>query len=293
VRIVQPGDTLYSIALACGYRDASIIDVIVAENELASADSITVGEEIIVPPPTAVGELGSTATETPLEGAVLPQGIALAAQVSDATFAPGITPTATLQAGVQWHIVQSNETMLAIAVQYGVNAEILSQLNPEVPFLQCDFEFDSGGPRCIVQLIVGQQIRVPAPTATPTIPPTPSGSETPTPTSTPTFNAPSSVSPGDRALFQADQLVTLRWVTTGTLNADTVYRVRVRDLTANREYAADTRELFFIVPTDWQGQDQRRHEFEWSVSVVSTNTQEQPIFSTQPRIFIWESRPGS
>jgi LysM repeat protein len=292
IRIVQPGDTLYAIALACGYREASIIDVIVAENELSSPDALVIGQEIIVPPPTQVSEQATTATETSPEGALLPQGIALAASVAEETRAPGVTPTATLQPGVMWHIVQPNETMLAIAVQYGANAEILSQLNPEVPFLQCDFEFDSGGPRCIVQLGIGQQIRVPAPTATPTIPPTPSGSETPTPTMTPTFNAPSALSPGDRALFQSDQLVTLRWVTTGTLATGDVYRVQVRDITSGREFSADTRELFLIVPSDWQGRDQRRHEYEWSVSVLIAASESAPVFATQPRTFIWESRPG-
>lgn len=292
VRIVQPGDTLYAIALACGYREASIIDVIVAENELSSPDALVIGQEIVVPPPTQASEEAIIATETPAEGALLPQGIALAAAIAEETRAPGITPTATLQPGVMWHAVQPNETMLSIAVQYGANAEILSQLNPEVPFLQCDFEFDSGGPRCIVQLGIGQQIRVPAPTATPTIPPTASGSETPTPTMTPTFNAPSALSPGDRALFQSDQLVTLRWVTTGTLAAGDVYRVQVQDLTSRREFSADTRELYFIVPPDWQGRDQRRHEYEWSVSVVVAAIENAPVFSTQPRTFIWESRPG-
>ncbi len=290
VRTVQPGDTLYAIALACGYREPSIIDVIVVENGLSSPDSLTVGQEIVVPAPTASAAPSQPSTETPAVDSRLPQGIALAALASESTFAPGVTPTSTLQPGVMWHEVQPNETMISIAVQYGANAEILSQLNPEVPFLQCDFEFDSGGPRCIVQLGIGQQIRVPAPTATPTLPPTASGSETPTPTLTPTFNAPNALSPGDRALFQTDQLITLRWVTTGTLSSDTIYRVSVRDLTAGQEYVVETRELFFIIPTEWQGDDLRRHEYEWVVSVVSTREETIPVFSTQPRIFIWESR---
>jgi LysM repeat protein len=292
-RVVQPGDTLYAIAIQCGYRDPSIIDIIVAENSLTSPDALVIGQEIIVPAPTSTADPASTPSDTSARsGALLPQGIELAALVSLPTLPPAITPTATLQPGVMWHVVQPNETMISIALQYGANAEILSQLNPSVPFLQCDFKFDSGGPRCIVQLSIGQQIRVPAPTPTPTIPPTLSGSETPTPSATPTFNAPSAVSPGDRALFQADQLITLRWVTTGTLNAQSVYRVQVQDLTTGRSFTADTRELYFIVPADWQGRDQRRHEYEWFVSVIDSSSPDAPILTTQPRLFLWESRTG-
>jgi hypothetical protein len=81
-------------------------------------------------------------------------------------------------------------------------------------------------------------------------------------------------------------------VTTGTLAAGDVYRVQVRDVTSGREFSADTRELFFIVPTDWQGRDQRRHEYQWSVSVIVAEEPAAPVFSTQPRTFIWESRSG-
>jgi LysM repeat protein len=290
VRVVQPGDTLYAIAAACGHRDAAVLDLIVSENGLSSADALAVGQSIVVPAPTPTIDPNAptpapantdSANDADAEGV---------AQASVPTQNPLVFPTETLQPGVAWHSVSANETMISIALQYGANAEILSQLNPEVSFLQCDFRFDSGGESCIVQLFIGQQLRVPAPTPTATTPPTASGSETPTPSPTPTFNAPSALSPGDRALFQRDELITLRWVPTGTLGENQVYRVRITDLTMGLNYASDTRELYFIVPQAWQGAGERRHEYEWRVSVIDLDNPDVPIFTTTPRVFIWESR---
>lgn len=286
-RQVQSGDTLFGLAAQCGHRDLAIIDLIVELNELTAPEAIQIGQEIVIPWPTpTLDPMQPTDESQPGASSDIALG-------SGPTLPLNITPTETLQPGVGWHLVVRDETMLSIAVQYNASAEVLSQLNPEIEFLQCDFEFDSGGPACIVQLIEGQQIRVPVPSPTPTATFTPSGSETPTPTATPTFNAPSALSPGDRAFFQRDQLITLRWVTTGTLAAGDVYRVRVRDLTSDSEYTADTRELFFIVPAEWQGTDNRRHEFEWSVSVIRQESADAPTFTTETRIFIWESRAST
>ncbi|MBE0690624.1 MAG: LysM peptidoglycan-binding domain-containing protein [Anaerolineae bacterium] len=294
IRQVAAGDSLLGLALSCGHRDMDIIDIIVATNALSAPEAIQIGQEIIIPWPTPTLD-PSQPTPPPGSGdtGASSSGDAGASASDTRTLVENVFPTETLQPGVAWHTIRKDETMLSIAVQYGANAEILSQLNPEVEFSQCDFGMDSGGPRCIVTLIEGQQIRVPAPTPTPTIPPTASGSETPTPTPTPTFNAPTSLSPGDRALFQHDELVTLRWVTTGTLSPNEVYRIKARDLTVGVDHTSDTRELFFVVPAEWQGDDGRRHEFSWSVSVIELNTPETPIFTTETRIFVWESRAGN
>jgi LysM domain len=287
-RIVQPGDTLLSIAFFCGHRDLAVIDVIVAENGLDSPEALQLGQEIIVPPPTPTSDPNLATAESTSEAGA---NNASVARVDVPTLGPEVTPTETLQPGVAWHTVRRDENMLTIAVTYGASAEILSQLNPEIEFLQCDFEFDSGGPRCTVLLYEGQNVRVPVPSATPTLSPTPNGSETPTPTLTPTFNAPSALSPGDRAFFRHDELITLRWVTTGTLSSEQIYRIFVRDLTNSRLYNADTRNLFFIIPVEWQGKDERRHDYEWTVSVIDPEQPDTPIFVANPRVFIWESIP--
>jgi hypothetical protein len=194
---------------------------------------------------------------------------------------------------VAWHEVVKDETIISIAFEYGADLKILSELNPEVTFSQCDFGEFSGGTSCVVNLYIGQRIRVPAPTLTPTLSPTPSGSETPTPTVTPTYNAPSALSPSNRALFQGSELVTLRWVASGTLGAGQTYRVQINDLTSGATYSADTPDLFFILPVEWQSHDGARHDYEWTVSVIDQNHADTPLFSTEPRIFTWESADDS
>jgi LysM domain len=287
VRVVQSGDSLISLAGSCGHRDLAVLDVILQENDLAAPEALQVGQEIIIPWPSPivdVNALSPTAEEasTSVSQVTSPQP----SNVAD----PQIASVPTLQAGVAWHRIISGETIVSISFTYGANAEILSQLNPELNFSQCDFSLDTGGPRCNVILVEGQQIRVPAPTQTPTIRPTLSGSETPTPSPTPTFNAPTSLSPSDRALFARESLVTLRWVTSGMLSQSQAYRVNVHDLTINVRLSADTTDLFFVIPREWQGADARRHEFEWSVSVISLNDPTNPTFTTEVRTFLWESR---
>lgn len=289
MQTVQSGDSLIALVSRCGHRDLDVIDLVLELNGLDAPEVIQVGQTLEIPWPTPTSAPASE------EEAAVDESAASEAQVEDENVAslPESNQVAafepTLQAGVAWHTVIKDETIISIAYDYGADVKILSELNPEVTFSQCDFGLFGGGPSCVVNLFEGQRVRVPAPTPTPTLSPTPSGSETATPTITPTFNAPSALSPSNRALFQHDELVTLRWVATGTLAADQVYRVQVVDLTAGQQYSADTTELFFIIPDSWQGQDGARHEFEWSVSVVDLSASDTPLFRTQVRMFTWES----
>jgi hypothetical protein len=88
-------------------------------------------------------------------------------------------------------------------------------------------------------------------------------------------------------------LVTLRWVATGTLSLGQAYRVEVTDLTTGSFFSANTQELFFIIPEGWQGQDGQAHEYRWTVSVINTGDPGNPVFTTQPRTFRWQSRGES
>ncbi len=287
---VNADDTLIGIVSRCGHRDLDILDVVVEINNLSDAGSIIVGQIIEVPWPTPTTDPDAVPTDVP-EAAADTGGVGLVT-TDDAfsgefdPFAP--PPSPTLRPGVMWHEVQFGETIISIAVQYGANIEIMSQLNPEVTFSQCDFGEPGGGGSCTVNLFEGQLLRVPAPTPTPTIPPTLSGSETPTPTPTATFNAPSAISPGNRQTFDRDQLITLRWVGTGTLAANQVYRVTVDNTTAGIVYTADTTDLFYIIPRQWQGRDEQRHIYTWTVSVIDSDNPANPYFTTEPRIFSWQ-----
>lgn len=295
VQKVQPNDDLYSIIARCGHRDFNIMLSVVTElNELEDPSRIQIGQEIVVPWPTATTDPNATAAPESTESASA-QGEAETASDGQPIRAGGIvpTPTETLLPGVIWHEVQPDENILNIAYQYAANLKVLSELNPEVTFSQCDFGSGSGGPNCTVLLYIGQRIRVPAPTPTPTLSPTPSGSETATPSATPTFNAPSPLTPSDRAFFRSDELITLRWVTSGSLSAEQSYLVRLEDRTAKIAYAATTRELYFIVPEDWHNQDAARHDYIWTVSVVDNNNLDHPYFTTEPRLFTWQGRGES
>ncbi len=290
IQVVQPGDDLISIMYRCGHRQFdTLLDVVLELNNLTDPTRIQIGQSIEVPwptptvdpnaapEPTTAAEIGSTA-----------EGVSVA-DASVAVDASGlrIQPTETLPAGVIWHKVLPNENIISIAVDFGASLRNLSDLNPEVPFSQCDFGLGSGGPNCVVLLAEGQLIRVPAPTATPTIQPTPNGSETATPTATATFNQPSVISPSDLAFFQAGDLVTLRWVGTGSLVPGQAYLVQVEDQTANQSYSATTQDLSFILPDEWHARDGKRHNYVWTVALINTDQPDKPIFVTEPRRFTW------
>ncbi|MFC1959675.1 LysM peptidoglycan-binding domain-containing protein [Chloroflexota bacterium] len=295
-QMVNPGDTLISLAIACGHQDLAVLDEIIQLNGLRSAESVQLGQTVLIPWPTPTlsipdnGEDGA-AVAPDVEGSVIedPETTGGDAEVTAISV---VIPSPTLQPGVMWYTVQPGDNILSIAVQFQANIEIMAQLNPEVTFSQCDFGMDSGGGNCIVQLYQGQAIRVPAPTPTPTLSPTPSGSETPTPTPTPTFNAPSLLSPGNLFLFGPDDIVTLRWVTTGVLAEGDIYRLTVNDTTLGEVYTATTSETVFILPGEWQPDDGARHMFTWDVAVGPSDGMDNltsVTFNTPAQMFYWDS----
>lgn len=301
-QMVNPGDTLISLAIACGHQDLAVLDEIIQLNGLRSAESVQLGQTVLIPWPTptpggAVGgdagdggtpDAESSAIDDPGAGSDEPAGGG-----TEATAISVVIPSPTLQPGVMWYTVQPGDNILSIALQFKANVEILMQLNPEVTFSQCDYGMDSGGSNCIVLLASGQPLRVPAPTPTATLSPTLSGSETPTPTPTPTFNAPSLLSPGNLFLFGSDDIVTLRWVTTGTLAAGDVYRVTVNNSVLGEVYVVTTTETLFILPDEWQPTDGERHMFTWDVAVGPSNglgDLASVTFNTPAQMFYWDSQ---
>ncbi len=288
---VQSGDTLYSVVARCGYNEFESIFPIVQEiNGITDPALVVLGQRIEIPWPTETPDPSTLPTAEGTGEASTGSDVVVSDNESplEATFDPLFIPTATLQPGIQFHTVIEGDSITSIIIQYSANVEALSQLNPEIEFPQCDFGQTFGGPRCAPLLSQGQQIRVPAPTPTPTLSPTPSGNETPTPMPTPTFNAPSVLSPDNRALFRRDQLITLRWLGSGTLGEGQSYRLQVEDTTAGIVYSVDTLSNSFIVPEDWQGQAIERHIYTWTVSVIDLDTPDTLYFTTEVRSFTWE-----
>ncbi len=294
VQQVQPDDSLIAIIARCGHRDyQDLMQIVLDMNKLTDANQIQAGKSIEVPWPTATTDPNAAPTETPTPGqGVMLDGGTLVANADVNRDASGlrVRPTETMQAGISWHTVSGQENILSIAVQYGATLRILSELNPEVAFSQCDFGIGSGGPGCVVLLYPGQELRVPAPTSTPTIQPTASGSETATPTATPTYNIPTALSPSDRAYFGKSDLITLRWVGSGALTSDEAYLVSVEDVTTGQVYTSMTQALLFIIPADWQSKKNDRHDYVWSVGVVKQSQPENPSFVTNPRLFTWQGQ---
>jgi len=298
---VLAGDSLIAIIVRCGHVDRDVIPEVLEINGIQDQSLIQQGQVIEVPWPTPSPDPNAIPTET--EEASQDTGeisslddlanldlddsdVLLALDTSFDPFAP--TATSTLPPGVMWHTVQSGENITTIVTQYGADVKILSELNPEIDFALCEFGERFGGPECRVFLSQGQLVRVPAPTPTPTLSPTPSGSETPTPSPTPTFNAPNAISPAEREFFGADELITLRWVATANLGQNEVYQVNVEDDTSGLLYTGETTDLFYIIPPEWRGSRELRHNYNWWISVVNANNPDNPLFTTAPRTFVWQ-----
>ncbi len=283
VRKVAEGDSLIAIVTRCGHGSLAILPTVMAMNGITDETLVQIGQEIIVPHPSprpdpaalaAPGESASTAREEDqLE------------RLAFDPFAPTLTPT--LLPGLMWHVVSPDEDMIYIAASYGANIKTLSDLNPEINFYLCDFGQVYGGPECTVQLTVNQRVRVPAPPPTATRIPLTSGSATPSPWPTATYNAPIAQSPANDAYFSAEEQVTLRWVGVGRLGVDEVYQINLNNLDSGESFQADARELFLIIPTEWQSQLAGSHRYTWQVSVRDTATNRRS-FATEARTFVWQ-----
>ncbi len=308
------GDTVISMAIRCGHRGMDVVDLILEINDMKSPEELQLGQTLEIPwptptpgPPTDVPDDATPGDSAAITGAVdvtvaesgeaAPPEATREARVNEfgtpdaLAYYQDLEPT--LRPGLAWHTVLAGETIMGIAYLYDTSVETLSQINPEIPFRQCDYGLQYGGPNCSVLLIEGQRIRVPVPIPTPTATPTPDGTLTPTPSPTPTYNAPYSLKPEDGAQFMADEIVTLRWGGTGRLGERERYAVRVRDLEGYETHIALVGETTFKLPGGWQPNDGRRHTFEWTVSVVVVDDDLNIVsenHQTEPRQFTWASR---
>ncbi|MCE2490841.1 MAG: LysM peptidoglycan-binding domain-containing protein [Anaerolineae bacterium] len=281
---VRSGDSLIAIVTRCGHRDLDVLELVLEVNDLASAELLQAGQQLVIPWPTETGVATSAESALSLQGsAAIPdeESVIAADRVS---FNAADRRAPTLQAGVMWHRVRSGETIVGIAFRYGSDLKVLSELNPEVTFSQCDFGQASGGPSCVVTIYDGQQLRVPAPTPTPTESPAPSGLPTSTPTIT--VNVPVVFSPPDNRNFNGDELVTLRWVASGSLSEGEVWRVVVESLSSGQTYSKSTTSLNLILPAEWKEVQAGWHGYRWRVQLLRSNGD---ILESDNRQFLWET----
>ncbi len=147
---VQPGDTLSAIALRFGVDTIQIIEA----NNLLDSNNLVVGSTIIIPgalpePAAEEGETSESSTASTTENVmhIVQQGeglfdiaeaygvtadaIAAANNISNRNMLrvgqeliiPGVTAQQAAAARGNIHVVQSGESLLGIAVQYGVTVE--------------------------------------------------------------------------------------------------------------------------------------------------------------------------
>lgn len=277
---VRSGDSLIAVVTRCGHQDLDVLERVLEDNDLASAELLQAGQLLVIPWPTATG---AAIVPDPLTGR----------QENAGNPEPAARPVAgdsgraepTLQPGVMWHRVRSGETVVGIAFRFGTDLKVLSELNPEVTFSQCDFGQASGGPSCVVTIYDGQRLRVPAPTPTPTQSPTPSGLPSATPTTT--VNQPVAFSPPDNRNFSADELVTLRWVASGSLAAGEVWRVVVESLSSGRSYTETTASLNLVLPAAWKETQPGWHGYRWRIQLLRDDGD---TFESDTRQFLWETK---
>ncbi len=287
-QLVRGGDSLVALVARCGHRDLDVIDLVLEINGLAAAERIQIGQQLEIPWPTSTAAAQQLASPPAAREATRVPGAAGSTGPAPSPFSAGpaqVTPT--LQAGVQWHRVSAGETIVGLAYRYGTDLKVLSELNPEVTFSQCDFGQASGGPGCVVMVYENQRLRVPAPTPTPTLSPTISNIATTTPT--PVINAPAAYSPPDEHNFGSDEIVTLRWVATGSLQAGQSWRVVVESLSSGQVFSLATSAQSLVVPGEWQEQLPGWHGYRWRVQLVSEDSQ--TVRESETRVFLWESAP--
>lgn len=286
---MQTGGTITGALLNCGHRSMDVLQEVLDMNNISDASQIRVGQQILIPWPTETPNPFATPTEAESSQGTGDEGLEVSSielNVAIDAFAPTEIPS--LPAGIQWHRVQPNENIISIAFAYSANVKTLSELNREIDFARCDFGEAYGGPECIVQLFQGQLLRVPAPTPTPTLSPTNDPNSTATATATPTYNVPSVYSPDDRQFFYKNQLITLRWIPSATLNEGEFYRVDVQDSTIGQAYTALTQDISFTIPLEWQGQQAGRHDYLWTVGIVNQANPDAVRYQTAPHSFVWE-----
>ncbi|MGB1289218.1 MAG: LysM peptidoglycan-binding domain-containing protein, partial [Aggregatilineales bacterium] len=140
VQTVQTGDSLSGVVARCGHFSRDVLDEVVDDNNLPNANSIVVGQQLIIPWPTLTPDPNALPTATPIVSANLSLNVensnVLEVNEDLDAFAPTTTPT--LPPGVMWHEIAAQENLSVIIIEYDANVKTLSELNPEMDFSSCE-----------------------------------------------------------------------------------------------------------------------------------------------------------
>lgn len=207
-------------------RYGTTIEKIQQFNSLQSTEVIQVGQTLLIP--VAGSTPNPTNTPRPTE-----------------TFVAGPTP------GTVLHVVQSGDTLLGISLKYGVPMNIIQRAN-EIKDAET--------------IQVGQQLVIPIgpmATATPGLPPTPTG--------LPTYPAPALLSPLSDQVFEGnEEPILLQWASVGILQQNEYYQVRLERVDASAPPTLfRTRATGWHIPADlFPKLDDTHRTLKWQVRVV-------------------------
>ncbi len=176
----QQGDTVYGMAIRCGHVDMAVVDLILEINGMESANSFNSARRSKFPGrrrrpagnrlPRRPRRLIRAAADD--QSAILPtEEVRLNEFGTPDALAKYEDIEPTLRPGQDVAYRATGRHDHGNRLPYDTTVELLSQINPEIPFLQCDYGQRYGGPNCSVMLYEGQRLRVPVPM--PTITPTP------------------------------------------------------------------------------------------------------------------------
>lgn len=168
--VVQSGENPSYIAGLYGVS----VEELIALNNIDDVSGLSVGQELVLP-----ASVSRVIEATP---------------TIDYNAAPQIT-----------YVIESGDTLLGIALEYGTNAEAIAAVNPGV-----NLDLIYPGQTIVVPLAT------PTPTATPTVTPTF------TPTPGPPYSPPDLLSPVDQQIV-TDSILFFNWTATGILADDEFY----------------------------------------------------------------------
>jgi len=250
VYTVKLGDSCGGIAYAFG---VSIQSIVLLNNLPADCSTLFEGQNLFIPHPTPTPTALPTSTLSPAEA----------------------TEAACQKVP---YIVQENDTLSSISLNYNVPVEAIREYNGLV--------------NDVVRF--GQRLEIPLCRRNAT--PGPS----PTPTLPPPYSPPNLLLPPDGSPFSlADETISLQWASVGPLRENEAYAVTVEDVTQAQgrklvEYVVDTK---FIVPLDFLPNDGVPHVIRWwvlPVRQVGTDDDGNPVWDaagapSESRVFTWTS----
>ena len=230
---VASGETFFGLSLF--YRISA--DSIAADNGMPINSPIQVGQELVIPWPTATPPWNLCSWRS--------RGRKVIADAADCEIV----------------VIEGGDSAYGLSAEYGIPAEAIVAVNRLTD-------------ESIQLLHPGDTLCMPKIIHSDALPPTPGPSPTITATSFPT--GPELLYPQDDTVVdQVDEVVALQWVAVKDLREDEWYMVELTNLDALDAIPqrAFTRDTAFRLPTSWRPEIPQTYRFRWRISIVQVTGQ--------------------